>query len=78
MLDSKRTFKIKVRLRWTVFRVLFTSAIMCIWRILHGDEIAQYLQSYKSHEFGQGHSIKLLESSTSYIQMVPKKVPKNI
>ena len=28
MLDSERTFKIKVRLRWTVFEILFTSAIM--------------------------------------------------
>ena len=30
MLDSERTFKIKVSLRWTVFEISFTSAIICI------------------------------------------------
>ena len=60
MLDSERTFKIKLRLRWTVFEILFTSAIMCIQRGLHGNEIVQYLQNYKHHEFDQGHPTKLL------------------
>ena len=60
MLDSERTFEIKVRLPWTVFEILFTSAIMCIYRVLCGNEIAQYLQNYKRHEFDQGHSTKLL------------------
>ena len=69
MLDSKRTFKIKVRLPWTTFEILLTSAIICIQRVLHGNEIVQYLQNYKRHEFDQGHSRKLLQSSTSYIQI---------
>ena len=69
MLDSERTFKIKVRLRWTAFEILLTSAIICIQRVLHGKEIVQYLQNYKRHEFDQGHSRKLLQSSTSYIQI---------
>ena len=30
MLDSQRTFKIKLRLPWTIFEILFTSAIMSI------------------------------------------------
>ena len=30
MVDSERTFKIKVRLRWTVFEILFTLAIIRI------------------------------------------------
>ena len=30
ILDSERTFKIKVRSRWTVFENLLTSAIICI------------------------------------------------
>ena len=55
MLDSKRTFKVKVRLRGTVFEILFTSAVICIWRVLHGNEIAQYLQNNKRHKFDQGH-----------------------
>ena len=36
---------------------------------MHGDEIFQYLQNYKVHDFDQGHSRKLLQSSTSYIQI---------
>ena len=39
MLDSQRTFKIKIKLRWTVFEILLTSAIICIERVLHGNEI---------------------------------------
>ena len=69
MLDSERTFKIKVRLRWTAFEILLTSAIICIQRVLHGKEIVQYLQNYKRHEFDQSHSRKSLQSSTSYIQI---------
>ena len=30
MLDSERTFKIKVRLWWTVFKILFTSGLCAI------------------------------------------------
>ena len=30
MLDSERTFTIKVRLRWTAFEILLTPAIICI------------------------------------------------
>ena len=39
MLDSERTFKIKVRLRWTVFEILLTLAIIRIQIVLHGTEI---------------------------------------
>ena len=39
MLDSQRTFKIKIKLRWTVFEILLTSAIIYIERVLHGNEI---------------------------------------
>ena len=64
MLGSKRTFNIKVRSRWTVFKISLTSAVICIERVLHGEEIIQYLQNYKRHEVDQGHSKKLLQSST--------------
>ena len=60
MKDSERTFKIKVRLPCTAFKILFTSAITCIYRVLHGNENVQYLQNYKHQEFDQGHSTKLL------------------
>ena len=61
MLHSERTFKIKVTLRWTAFEILLTPAI----RVLHGKEIVQFLQNYKCHESGKGHSRKPLQSSTS-------------
>ena len=60
MLDSERTFKIKLRLSSTAFEILLTSAIICIQSILHGNEIVQYLQNYKRHESGKGHSRKPL------------------
>ena len=47
--DSERTFKIKLRLRWTAFQILITSAIICIQSVLHGNEIVQYIQNYKLH-----------------------------
>ena len=58
MLDSKRKFEIKVKLRWTALEILFTLAIICIQRVLHGNEIVQYLQNYKRNESGKGHSRK--------------------
>ena len=61
MLDSERTFKIKVRSACTVFKILLTSAVICIERILHGKEIVQDLQNYKRHKVGQGHSKNLIE-----------------
>ena len=60
MLDSKRTFKIKVRLPWTTFEILFASAIICIQRVLHGNEVVQYIQNYKHHKSDKGHTRKPL------------------
>ena len=60
MLDSERTFQIKVRSRWTVFKILLTSAVICMYRVLHGREIVQYNQNCKCHEIDHGHSKKLL------------------
>ena len=60
MLDSERRFKKKVASRWTVFEISLTAAVICIWRVLDGKEIAQYLQDYKCYEVNQGHSKKLL------------------
>ena len=67
MLDSERTFKIKNS--WTVFKISLTSAIFYIWRVLHGNEIVQYLQNNKRHESDQDHSRKLLWRSTNCIQI---------
>ena len=43
---SESSVKIKVRLPWTFFVIFLTSAVICKQRILHGNEIAQYLQNY--------------------------------
>ena len=47
MLDSERTFKIKVRSCWTSFEILL------------GKETVQNLQNHKRHKVDQGHSKKL-------------------
>ena len=39
MLDSERTIKIKVTLRWTVFEILLMSAVICIQIVLLGKGI---------------------------------------
>ena len=38
MLNSERIFKTKVRLGGTVSEILLTSAIICIEKVLHGNE----------------------------------------
>ena len=68
MLDSERTFKIKVRLRWTAFEILLTSAIICIQRVLHGNEIVQYLQNYKVTNLAK----VIQESSYRVLQVTSK------
>ena len=60
MLDFERMFKIKLTLPWTVFEILLMSAaVICIWKVLHGKKIVQYLQNYKCHKVDQDHSEKL-------------------
>ena len=56
MLDSERTFKIKVRSHWTVFGILFLRRSYLHLKSLHGKEIFQYLQNSKPHKVDQGHS----------------------
>ena len=41
---SESSIKIKVRLRWTLFVILFISAVTCKHRRLHGSEIVEHLQ----------------------------------
>ena len=60
MSDSERTFRIKVRSRRTVFEISITLAVICIWRVLLGKDIAQYLRNTKRHEVDQDHPKKLL------------------
>ena len=68
MLDSEKTFKIKVRSRLTVFEISLIciylsafNAVICIERVSHRKEIAHYIQNYKCHEVDQGHSKNLIE-----------------
>ena len=65
MLYSEKTFKMKVRSRWTIFEILLMSAVICksfAWK-----KDYQYLQTCKRHKVDQGYSKTLLWSFTSYI-----------
>ena len=44
MSESERTSKINVRPPWTFFKILPMSAVVCILKVLHGNEVVQYLQ----------------------------------
>ena len=68
MLDSERTFKIKVRSPWTVFQISLSSAVICIERVSHRIEIVQYLQNYKRLEVDQD----FLESSYRVLEVTSK------
>ena len=58
MLNSGKTFKIKLSSCWTVFKISLRQQLF-EFKVLHGKEIAQYLQNYKCHEVEQGYSEKL-------------------
>ena len=55
---SESSIKVKVRLHWTLLLTLLTSVVICKQRLLHGNEIVQYLQSWKCYNVGQDHSKK--------------------
>ena len=54
IVDPKRTSTINMRSRWTFF--LLMSTVICIYKILYGNEIKQYLKNYKCHNLHQDHS----------------------
>ena len=43
--DTKSKLKINMRSRWTVFQILLLSAVIFIQKILHVNEMKQYLKS---------------------------------
>ena len=45
--DPKSTSKTNMRSGLTDFQILLMSAVICIYKILHGNEIKQYLKNYK-------------------------------
>ena len=68
MLNSERTFKIKVRSPQIVFEILLTSAVILhLNSFLHGNETARYLENYSCHKVDQDHFKKVLQFSISYI-----------
>ena len=72
ILDSERTFKTKGRLCWTKGYVKRNFAYVSNYLHLKSFERKRYCPTslnYKRHEFDQGHSRKLLQSSTNYIQI---------
>ena len=51
MLDSERTFKIKVRLRWTVFEILLMSAFCSTFDIQIDITLAVFREKLQDHTF---------------------------
>ena len=51
--DPKSTLKINMGSPQTVLQILFMSAVICIQKILHENEIKQYLKNCKYQEFYQ-------------------------
>ena len=49
------SIKIKVKLDLTLFGVLLTSAAICKQKLLHGNELVQYLENCKLYNVGQNH-----------------------
>ena len=43
--DLKSTLKTNMRSSWTVFQILLLSAVIFIQKVLHGNEIKQYLKN---------------------------------
>ena len=60
--------KIKIRSHWTLFVILLTSAVICKQRLLHGNEIMQYLQNCKCYNVDEEHSKKSLQSSVGLMK----------
>ena len=52
-----------------LFEILITSVVICKERLLHENEIVQYLQNYKYQDINQGHFRKLLQASTNAIKI---------
>ena len=51
--------------RWVLFEILLTSAVIGKQRLLHENEIVQYLQNYKWWDVNQSHSKNSVQDSTS-------------
>ena len=46
--DYERQLKMKVRSRLTVFEILPTSTVICIWKIWHENETTRYFKNYSA------------------------------
>ena len=56
MLDSEKTFKMKIRSRWTVFEISLTAVVICNQKSFPWKRD----KNVKRHEVEQGFSKKLL------------------
>ena len=57
---SESSIEIKVRSHRTLFVISFASAFICKQRLLHRNEIVQYLENCKCYNDGQDHFRKPL------------------
>ena len=65
--DSERIVNINVRSRWTVPKILLTSAVICISKVLHGKKIVQNLQTINFTKLTKA----ILKSSYRVLQVSP-------
>ena len=63
----------KVMSPWTLFEVLVTSVVICKQRLLHENEIVQYLENFKYQDVNQGHFRKPLQA---FINTMRNNYPK--
>ena len=63
LIPYESELKIKVTPSRTFFLILLTSAVICKQRLLHKNEIVQYLQNYSCFVFDQSHFKEASQSS---------------
>ena len=73
MLNSERTFKIKVRLPWTAFKIFLTSAIICIQNVLHTTNVtnlAKVIQESSYRVLQVTYKQKTIRQSVYFLKAV--------
>ena len=66
---SENLLKINVILRWKFFRILHMSSVICKQKLLHENEVLQYLYNYRYY-VDKRHVRKSLQSSTKSIKII--------
>ena len=68
MLDSERTFTVKVRLRWTPFEILLTPVVICIQRFCMETRLSNILKTTNVTNLA-----KVIQENSSRVLQVTSK-----